>query len=124
MEINITQKTENPLLDRTEIKFDCTYQGESTPQILDVKNKLVAVLDADKNLLVVDKLKPQFGEGKAVGYAKVYDSAESLSSTERKHILEKTRNQSRKKLKKKLKNNYIYKQRYCSPKKPIKEEIQ
>ncbi|NYB28011.1 MAG: 30S ribosomal protein S24e [Methanobacteriaceae archaeon] len=89
MEINITQKTENPLLDRTEIEFDCTYQGESTPKILDVKNKLVAVLDADKNLLVVDKLKPQFGEGKAVGYAKVYDSAESLASTERKHILKK-----------------------------------
>jgi SSU ribosomal protein S24E len=56
---------------------------------LDVKNKLVAVLDADKNLLVVDKLKPQFGEGKAVGYAKVYDSAESLTSIERKHVLEK-----------------------------------
>ncbi len=89
MEINITQKTENPLLDRTEIEFDCTYQGESTPKILDVKSRLVAVLDVDKKLLVVDKLKPQFGEGKAVGYAKLYDSQESLSSIERKHVLEK-----------------------------------
>lgn len=89
MEINIIQKTENPLLDRTEIEFDCTYQGDSTPKIMDVKNKLVAVLDADKTLLVVDVLKPQFGEGKAVGYAKVYDSAESLTSIERKHVLEK-----------------------------------
>ncbi|HOI70675.1 MAG TPA: 30S ribosomal protein S24e [Methanobacterium sp.] len=89
MEINIIQKTENPLLDRTEIEFDCTYQGDSTPKIMDVKNKLVAVLDADKTLLVVDVLKPQFGEGKAVGYAKVYDSTESLTSIERKHVLEK-----------------------------------
>lgn len=89
MEINITQKTENPLLDRTEIEFDCTYQGESTPKILEVKSRLVAVLDVDKKLLVVDKLKPQFGEGKAVGYAKLYDSTESLSSIERKHVLEK-----------------------------------
>ncbi len=89
MEINITQKTENPLLNRTEIEFDCTYQGESTPKILEVKNRLVAVLDVDKNLLVVDKLKPQFGEGKAIGYAKLYDSAESLSSIERNHVLEK-----------------------------------
>ena len=89
MEINVTQKTENPLLDRTEIEFDCTYQGESTPKILDVKNRLVAVLNVDKNLLVVDKLKPQFGEGKAIGYAKLYQSAESLSKIERKHVLEK-----------------------------------
>ena len=89
MEINVTQKTENPLLDRTEIEFDCTYQGESTPKILDVKNRLVAVLNVDKNLLVVDKLKPQFGEGKAIGYAKLYESEESLSKIERKHVLEK-----------------------------------
>lgn len=89
MEINITQKTENPLLDRTEIEFECTYQGESTPKVLEVKNRLVAVLDVDKNLLVVDKLKPQFGEGKSIGYAKLYQSEESLSKIEREHVLEK-----------------------------------
>ena len=89
MEINVTQKTENPLLDRTDIQFDCTYQGESTPKVLEVKNRLVAVLDVDKNLLVVDKLKPQFGEGKAKGYAKLYDSAQSLSNIEREHVIKK-----------------------------------
>ena len=89
MEINITQKTENPLLDRTEIEFDCTYQGESTPKVLEVKSRLAAVLDADKKLLVVDNLNPQFGEGKAQGYAKLYDSEKSLTEIERKHILEK-----------------------------------
>lgn len=89
MEINIIEKTENQLLNRTEIHFDCLYQGESTPKVLEVKNRLVAVLDVDKNLLVVDKLKPQFGEGKAKGYAKLYDSAENLSKIERKHVLEK-----------------------------------
>ena len=47
------------------------------------------LLDVDKNLLVVDKLKPIFGEGKAKGYAKLYDSDESLSEIERKHIVEK-----------------------------------
>lgn len=89
MEINITQKTKNPLLDRTEIQFNCIYQGESTPKILEVKNRLVAELDVDKKLLVVDKLQPQFGEAKAKGYAKLYDSEESLSQIERKHILKK-----------------------------------
>lgn len=95
MEINIIQKTENPLLDRTEVKFDCEYQGESTPKILEVKNRLVAVLDVDKNLLVVDKLKPQFGEGKAIGYAKIYDSSESLSTIERQYVVEKNQEPSK-----------------------------
>jgi len=89
MEININEKTKNPLLNRTEIHFDCLYQGEATPKVLEVKNRLVAVLDVDKKLLVVDKLDPVFGEGRAKGYAKLYDSEESLTQIERKHILEK-----------------------------------
>ena len=76
MEINVNEKIENPLLNRTEIKFDCTYQGEATPKIIDVKNRLVAILDVDKNLLVVHNVKPSYGEGMANGYAKIYDSEE------------------------------------------------
>ncbi len=89
MEIKITQQIENPLLNRNEIHFDCLYQGEPTPKVLDVKNRLVATLNVDKNLLVVDKLNPAFGEGKANGYAKLYNSQESLKKIERKHVLDK-----------------------------------
>jgi small subunit ribosomal protein S24e len=89
MEIEIKEKIENPLLNRTEIHFDCIYQGEATPKTLDVKNKLVAILDADKNLLVVDNVLPKFGEGKADGYAKIYDSEENLNKIETKHVLAK-----------------------------------
>jgi small subunit ribosomal protein S24e len=94
MEINIIKKTENPLLDRIEIDFECVYQGESTPKVLDVKSKLVAMLDADKNLLVVDKVKPHFGEGKAKGYAKIYGTVESLNDIETEHILNKNKEAS------------------------------
>lgn len=89
MEIEIKDKIENPLLNRTEVHFDCIYQGEATPKTLDVKNKLVAILDADKNLLVVDKVLPKFGEGKADGYAKIYDNEENLNKIETKHVLAK-----------------------------------
>ena len=89
MDIEIKDKIENPLLNRTEVHFDCTYQGEATPKIMDIKNKLVAMLDADKNLLVVDKVLPKFGEGTAEGYAKIYDSKENLKEIEQKHVIEK-----------------------------------
>ena len=91
MEIDIKEQIENPLLNRTEIHFDCIYQGEATPKVLEVKNRLVAQLDVDKNLLVVDKVKPSYGEGRADGYAKLYDSEEKLVQIEKQHILDKNK---------------------------------
>lgn len=89
MEIRITDEKENPLLSRTEIKFECLYHGEPTPKILEVKKKLVAMLNTDKDLLVVDTLRPYFGEGKAEGYAKLYQDKKALKEIEPKHIIEK-----------------------------------
>lgn len=91
MEIIVNEKIENPLLNRTEIRFDCTYQGDATPKVLDVKNRLVATLNVDKNLLVVHNLKPSYGEGKAHGYAKLYDSEENLNKIERDHVVSKNK---------------------------------
>lgn len=91
MEIDIKEQIENPLLNRIEINFDCLYQGETTPQVIEVKNRLAALLNVDKNLLVVDKVKPSFGEGRADGYAKLYDSEENLIRIEKLHVLEKNK---------------------------------
>ena len=91
MEITINEKIDNPLLNRTEIRFECTYQGDATPKVLDVKNRLVATLNVDKNLLVVHNLKPSYGEGKANGYAKLYDSEENLAKIEREHVVLKNK---------------------------------
>lgn len=89
MEINIIEEKENPLLDRKEIKFECLYPGESTPRVLEIKNKLVAILDADKDLLVVDRINQGFGESRASGYAKIYDSREKLIEIEPEHVIAK-----------------------------------
>jgi small subunit ribosomal protein S24e len=94
MDIDIKEQTENPLLNRTEIEFNCLYQGEATPKVLDVKNKLVAILNVDKNLLVVDKVKPNYGEGRAEGYAKLYDSEENLNRIERNHVVLKNQEET------------------------------
>jgi len=89
MEINIIEEKENPLLNRKEIRFECLYEGESTPKVLEVKNKLVAMLDADKDLLVVDKIDQGFGEPRGTGYAKIYESAEKLTEIEPEHVVKK-----------------------------------
>ena len=78
MEIDIFEEKENKVFNRNEIKFYVDYDGEATPKILDVKSKLVALLNTKKELIVVDNIQPHYGEPKALGYAKVYDTVEDL----------------------------------------------
>lgn len=89
MDIEIIEKKENKVFDRTEVNFHCLYEGEATPKILDVKSKLVALLDSKKDLVVVDNVQPHYGEPKATGYAKVYGSASSLLDVETDTIIAK-----------------------------------
>ncbi|RBQ24622.1 30S ribosomal protein S24e [Candidatus Methanobinarius endosymbioticus] len=91
MDIDILSKKKNKTLDRTEVKFDCIYSGEATPKILDVKSKLVALLNTQKELIVVDSIQPQYGQAKAAGYAKVYGSKDSLEDIETEHIVAKNK---------------------------------
>ena len=91
MEIEFIEKKENKLFDRTEVRFYCLYPGEATPKLLDVKSKLVAMLDTKKELIVVDNIQPGYGEPKATGYAKVYGRESSLIDVEKPSIIEKNK---------------------------------
>ncbi|MDK2790430.1 MAG: small subunit ribosomal protein S24e [Methanothermococcus sp.] len=90
MEIKIVSERENPLLDRKEIKFTVSFEG-ATPSIKDVKMKLVAILNADKNMLVVDKLDQEFGKMEVNGYAKIYNNEKMMNLIEKKSVLEKNK---------------------------------
>ncbi|MBQ9027079.1 MAG: 30S ribosomal protein S24e, partial [Methanobrevibacter sp.] len=59
------------------------------PKVLDIKSKLVALLNTKKELIVVDNVQPHYGEPKALGYAKVYDTAEDLAYIETEHVIAK-----------------------------------
>ena len=89
MEIDIFEEKENKLFNRKEIKFYVDYDGEATPKVLDIKSKLVALLNTKKDLIVVDNVQPHYGEPKAVGYAKIYDTVEDLEYIETKHVIAK-----------------------------------
>ena len=89
MEIEFIEEKENKLFNRKEIKFYVDYDGEATPKILDIKSKLVALLNTKKELLVVDNVQPHYGEPKALGYAKVYETVEDLEYIETKSVIAK-----------------------------------
>lgn len=89
MEIEFIEEKENKLFNRKEIKFYVDYDGEATPKILDIKSKLVALLNTKKELIVVDNVQPHYGEPKALGYAKVYETVDDLKYIETQHVLAK-----------------------------------
>ncbi len=89
MEIEFIEEKENKLFNRKEIKFYVDYDGEATPKVLDIKSKLVALLNTKKDLIVVDNVQPHYGEPKALGYAKVYDTVDDLTYIETKHVIAK-----------------------------------
>ena len=89
MEIEFIEEKENKLFNRKEIKFYVDYDGEATPKILDIKSKSVALLNTKKELLVVDNVQPHYGEPKALGYAKVYETVDDLKYIETNHVLAK-----------------------------------
>ncbi len=89
MEITIIEQKENKLFNRNEVKFYVEYEGEATPKLLDIKSKLVALLNTKKDLIVVDNVQPYYGEPKALGYAKVYATPADLEYIETEAVIAK-----------------------------------
>ncbi|MFC7201319.1 30S ribosomal protein S24e [Halospeciosus flavus] len=90
MEIAILGEEENPLLHRTEVKFEVTHE-EETPSRLSVRDSLAAKLDKDAEEVVVHELDTKFGMRKTVGYAKVYESPEAAIDVEQEYMLERNK---------------------------------
>ena len=83
MELKITEQKENKLLNRKELRAHIDNNG-ATPKKEDVTAKIAALLNTDKNLVVVETTRQSFGARKSVAYAKVYNSLEDLKKTEPK----------------------------------------
>ena len=94
MEIEITKEKENQLLRRKEVFFKLKHEeGEkkgASPGREEARNALIKALRCSPNLLVIDKMRTEFGKRETVGYAKVYESEDRLREIEREHII--TRN--------------------------------
>ena len=88
MDIDITKKTENNLLKRTEVEFDIAHDAAATPSRETVAAKLAAMMNTDRNVTVIKKIKSEFGLNRSKGYANVYAS-EQARGIEPKYILKR-----------------------------------
>jgi small subunit ribosomal protein S24e len=90
MDIEIIAEDENPMLHRTDVRFEMTHD-EATPSRLSVRDSLAAKLNKDAEEVVVHELDTKFGMRKTVGYAKVYENSEYARDVEQDHMLDRNK---------------------------------
>jgi small subunit ribosomal protein S24e len=90
MDIEIKDEDENPMLHRTDVRFELTHE-EATPSRLSVRDSLAAKLNKDSKEVVVHELDTKFGMRKTIGYAKVYETPEHALDVEQDHMLDRNK---------------------------------
>ncbi|AYK14353.1 MAG: 30S ribosomal protein S24e [Methanosarcina flavescens] len=88
MDIRILKDKNNALLNRRELDFVVKYEG-STPSRSDIKNKLAAMLNAPVELLVIQRIKTEYGMQEGKGYAKLYEDADRMKQVELGYVLKR-----------------------------------
>ena len=86
MELKILEERKNPLLKRTEYRFEVTHGTAATPTRDNVRQELAKVTRTPKERLVVERMNAEFGIARSVGLAVAYDTKEALAGTVREHI--------------------------------------
>lgn len=89
MEIEIVEKSDNVLLERTEVKAKATHNKESTPARKAVSEALKETLGLKKEVLVVDTVDSSFGKSVSMVFAKVYKNMETARKVEADHVLKR-----------------------------------
>jgi len=90
MDIDIVEEEENPMLHRTDVRFEIVHE-DATPSRLSVRDSLAAKLNKDADEVVVHELDTKFGMRKTVGYAKVYESPQDAADVEQQYMLDRNK---------------------------------
>jgi len=90
MEIDVISEDENPMLHRTDVRFEVTHE-EASPSRLSVRDSLAATLNKDSDEVVVHTLDTKYGMRTTVGYAKVYESSTVATEVEQEYMLDRNK---------------------------------
>ncbi|HEV2230714.1 MAG TPA: 30S ribosomal protein S24e [Thermoplasmata archaeon] len=87
MDLKILEERKNPLLHRTEYRFELTHPTAATPPRKDVRTELAKLVKVPTERLVVEAMHAKFGRATTEGVAAAYESKEALEVIVREHIL-------------------------------------
>ena len=89
MKIEILRERENKPLARKEVDFRVDHAGAGTPSRADIRAKIVAQFDADKESVVIKSLDTKFGAGMTEGSARIYSDPDQMKLIELNHIVKR-----------------------------------
>jgi ribosomal protein S24E len=87
LEIRIVEERKNPLLHRTEYRFEVDHPTAASPTRANVRVELAKMVMVPKDRLVIERMNAQFGLARSNGFAVAYETKEALDVTVREHIL-------------------------------------
>ena len=96
MEIEITEKKNNPFFKRTEVQFTITHENQKTPNQAIIRNELANSLNTKKENIIIDNIQSNYGIQQSKGYAKVYLSRKEAESIEQNYILKRNKAEGKK----------------------------
>ena len=83
--ITIISVEDNPILHRTEIKFEIEHLGVGSPNRIEVRDKLAALQSAKTELTFLRTMKTHFGKPSVTGHAIIYEDEETAQKLEPKY---------------------------------------
>ena len=89
MKIEILKERENKPLARKEVDFRVDHAGAGTPSRADIRAKIVAQFDANKESVIIKSLDTKFGAGMTEGTARIYSDPDQMKRIELDHIVKR-----------------------------------
>ncbi|MEM2874529.1 MAG: hypothetical protein QW567_00670 [Candidatus Hadarchaeales archaeon] len=89
MKLEILEKVENRVLERTEIKFRVDHTGAPTPSRKELMAALSSALGVPEELITLERISGTHGSTSSRGSARIYPSREKLMKAEREYLLKR-----------------------------------
>jgi ribosomal protein S24E len=87
MDVEVGKRVENVLLGRIELELKISHSEKGTPKREEVQKKVAEMESSRSELVIVERMRPEFGRGMTAGTVRVYKDAANLKRIEAHHIL-------------------------------------
>jgi small subunit ribosomal protein S24e len=86
LELKVLEERKNPLLRRTEYRFEVSHPNGATPTRDTVRQALANAAHVPKERVVIERIQARFGTARSTGAGAAYETKEALEVTVREHI--------------------------------------
>jgi small subunit ribosomal protein S24e len=87
LEIKILDERPNPLLKRTDYRFEVDHATAPTPSRDVVRSEFAKIVKAPKDRVIIERMNARYGTAKSLGEAALYESVDAAKAVVREHIL-------------------------------------